>query len=198
MSIDLAGMYYDEDKNLTVTAMVKNAGVQFKSYVSQNRETLPINAMLGASYKFHHAPFRLSVITTNWQQWDLTYSVPGQYDPFLDPLSGDTIVPKKPGFGEKLFRHFIFNTEILITDHIHLRLGFNYLRRQELKITERPGLSGLSGGFGFQVKQIRFDYGVAFYSAVGMQHQINFSTRLYEWKKKSKNEEKPDIFRTDE
>lgn len=194
MSIDLAGMYYNEEKNLTVTAMVKNAGLQFKSYTSGNREVLPINAMLGASYKFHYAPFRLSVITTNWQQWDLTYEVPGQYDPFLDPLTGDTIVPQRPGFGEKLFRHFIFNTEILITEHIHLRVGFNYLRRQELKIAERPGLSGFSGGVGFKVKKIRFDYGLAFYSAVGLQHQVNFSSRLSDWKKE-KSVKNPDIFR---
>lgn len=195
MSVDLSGMYYNEEKNLTLTAMVRNAGFQFKSYSKSNREIMPINAMLGVSYKFHYAPFRLSVISSNWQQWDLTYNIPGQYEPYLDPLLGDTIVPERPGFGEKLFRHFIFNTEILISEHLHLRVGFNYLRRQELKIAERPGLSGFSGGVGFHVMKIRFDYGLAFYSAVGMQHQINFSTRLSEWTKKSKDSADPSIFR---
>ena len=52
-----------------------------------------------------------------------------------------------------LANHFIFQAEILINKNVHLRTGFDYHRRQELKLEQLPGLSGFTFGLGFKFIQ---------------------------------------------
>ncbi|MBI1837290.1 MAG: type IX secretion system protein PorQ [Flavobacteriia bacterium] len=61
-SIDLAGCYTVEKHNLLVTALVKNAGFQFKSYVKGNRSPLPTEFQMAISHKLAHAPLRFSIL----------------------------------------------------------------------------------------------------------------------------------------
>jgi hypothetical protein len=181
-SVDLAGTYELEDINLLVTALVKNAGVQFKSYTKKNRAPLPAEFQLGIAYKLKHAPFRFSLLAHHLNTWDLTYQTPG-LKPTIDPLTGDTIPVKIPGFGEKMAQHLTYQLEILISKNIHIRTAFDYHRRQELKLSERPGVAGFSFGVGFYFKKITIDYGISIFSRAGTLNMLSLTTNFDQWKK---------------
>ncbi len=181
MSIDLAGTYTVEKSNLLVTALVKNAGFQFKGYTSKNKAPLPVDFQLGISHKLQHAPFRFSVVAHHLNKWNLAYTDPN-LKPTIDILTGDTIPVKYAGFGEKLAHHFIFQFEI-VSKNVHVRTAFDYHRRQELKLAARPGAAGFSFGVGLYFKRITVDYGFSIYSQAGYSNTLTLTTNLGTWKK---------------
>ncbi len=181
-SIDLAGTYELEEANLLVTALVKNAGMQFKGYTSKNRAPLPAEFQMAIAHKLKHAPFRFSLLAHHLNTWDLTYKDPS-LKPTIDPLTGDTIPVKLPGFGEKLGRHFTYQLEVLVSKNIHLRTAFDYHRRQELKLESRPGMAGFSFGVGLYFKRITIDYGLSIFSRAGTLNMLSLTTNFDQWKK---------------
>jgi hypothetical protein len=182
MSIDLAGTYTSKDEKLLVTALVKNAGIQLKNYVGKTKAPLPAEFQMAASYKLEHAPFRFSLLAHHLNTWDITYRDPN-LTPTLDVLTGDTIPVKYAGFGEKLARHFSYQAEILASKTVQLRFGFDYHRRQEMKLEDRPGLSGFTFGLGLRFKKIRLDYGFSIFSRAGFNNMLTLSSYLSTWKK---------------
>lgn len=172
-SIDIGGQYFNEDKNLVFSGVVKNLGLQWKSYTS-NKAPLPLEVQLGLSKKLSHAPLRFHVTAQHLQKWDLSYNDPNAKDK-VDPLTGDTIKVKHANFVEKVVRHALIQTEFLFGEKFHMRVGLDIQRRMELKVVNRPGLAGFSFGAAFYMKRFSFEYGWAIYSAAGGQHGITFS-----------------------
>lgn len=182
-ALDLAGTYYHEDKGFLVTALVKNAGVQFNSYVKNtDRSPLPVEFQLATSYKLAHAPFRISVLAHHLNKWDLSYNDPN-LKPTIDALTGDTIPVPKAGFVEKVGRHLSFQLEGLLSKNIHIRTGFDYQRRKEMMLESRPGLAGFSFGLGLYFKKFSIDYGFLIYSRAGFNNIISLTTNLEKWRK---------------
>lgn len=181
-SLDLAGTYHLDKANLVITALVKNAGMQFKSYTSNNRAPLPAEFQAAISHKLKHAPFRISLLMHHLNKWDITYVDP-YAKPKIDPLTNDTIQVKVPGFGKKLAHHLTYQLEILISKNIHLRMAYDYHRRQEMKVDTKPGLSGFSFGLGLMFKKFSIEYGLAIYSKAGYNNMFTLSTNLSSWKK---------------
>lgn len=181
-SIDLAGTYTHPNDNLLITALVKNAGFQFNGYYDKKRDPLPAEFQMAGSYKLNHAPFRFSLLAHHLNKWNITYVDPN-LKPTIDPLTGDTIPVKYAGFGEKLARHFSYQVEILISKNIHFRTGFDYHRRQEMKLEQRPGMAGFSFGVGIYFKKFSIDYGFSSFSKAGYNNMLTLSTNLSRWKK---------------
>ena len=77
----------------------------------------------------------------------------------------------------------VLATELLISKSLTVRMGFNYHRRQEMKLVERPGLSGFCFGVGFKTKLVRIDYGFVMYSKAGYNNVISLSSNISNWKK---------------
>lgn len=181
--IDLAGTFYNEKKEFLVTAMVKNAGIQFNTYSENSQhKPLPSEFQLAAAYKLPHAPFRISILAHHLNKWDLTYNDP-TLTPTIDPLSGDTIPVPKANFVEKLTRHFTFQVETIISKNIHLRTGFDYHRRKELALNQRPGIAGASIGLGLYFNKFSLDYGFVIYSRAGFNNMLTLTTDLAKWRK---------------
>ena len=182
-AIDIAGTYYHEDKGFLVTAMVKNAGIQFNSYADNgNRAPLPAELQIATSYKLAHAPFRISLLAHHLNKWDITYNDPN-LKPTVDVLTGDTIPVQRAGFMEKLGRHFTYQVEALISKNIHLRVGFDYHRRKEMALESRPGIAGTSFGLGLYFRKFTLDYGFVVYSRAGFNNMLTLTTNLSSWKK---------------
>ncbi len=181
--VDLAGTYYDKERGFAATALVKNAGFQFNAYTENStRAPLPIEFQMAASYKLAHAPFRFSLLAHHLNQWDITYNDPTLV-PTVDALTGDTIPVPRANFAEKLGRHFTYQVETIISKNIHFRLGFDYHRRRELALSQRPGAAGLSLGLGLYFHKFRIDYGFLINSRAGYNNMITFSTQLDKWRK---------------
>lgn len=181
-SIDFSGTYRDEENGFLVTLLAKNIGYQFKGYIAKKRALLPVNIMLGLSYKIKHAPFRFSILGHNLQKWKIAYDDPKATET-TDPLTDVIILPNRPGFFEHLAQHFTYQAEVFIGKKIHARLGFNYYQRKNLALEQRPGLAGLSCGVGVNFRKIRFDYGFVIHSRAGFSNMLTLSADLSTWKK---------------
>ena len=182
LSLDFAGMYRSNTERTLVSAVVKNIGVQLFNYTNKERKPMAINAMIGVSHQLKYAPFRFSVIMHHLNKWDLTYFDPNE-KPKTDPLTGDIIPVEKAGFGEKLGRHFIFQAEILIGKIVRVRGAFNYNRRRQLLVENRPGMGGFSFGAGLNFKRFTIDYGLYIFSSAGFNNMISLRSNINSWKK---------------
>ena len=190
MAADMAVMFHHEDANLSGTLLARNIGYQFKGYTKKNREPIPIEVLAGISYKFHHAPFRLSITGKDLTNWDLTYNDP-TLEPTIDQLTGDTIPVPRANFITKLAYHTNFAVEIIPHKSFYLRMGFNFQRRNALGIVDRMGAGGFSFGFGLNLKKFSFDYGLSIYSVAGVSNALAVTTNFGEWNKGGGKKKKP-------
>jgi len=180
LSADVSTMFFDPKSNITAVLMARNVGYQIKGYTKGSHEPLPLELLAGISYKFHHAPFRLSLMAHDLNDMDMSYNIPGAVETY-DPLTGDTIPVFKAKFTEKLFRHLNFGVEIQPTNNFSIRFGYNYNNRKNLAVQGRKGISGFSAGVGFRVKRFEFDYALAVYSSAGASNMFTITTNLNQW-----------------
>ena len=180
---DISTVFYDEKSNITASVVARNIGYQLKGFTAKNHEPLPIEILAGISYKFHHAPFRLSLIGTDLTNLNLTYQDPSLV-PTVDQLTGDTIPVPKASVVEKIAYHTNFGVEIIPNDNFFIRMGFNFQRRHSLGVDNRKGVGGFSFGFGLKVKSFKFNYGISFYSAAGISNAFGLTYNLNQRKKK--------------
>ena len=175
--------YKHPTQDLSASFVVKNIGYQLLSYNNSERLPLPAEVQAGISYKLKHAPFRLSLLGHHLNSWKILYEDPSA-QPTIDGLTGDTIPIPRPGIGKTLASHFSYSLELLASKNIQFRTGFDYLRREQMKLLDRPGLSGFSFGIGLILKKIKIDYGVLIVSKAGQNHYIGLSSNIDSWKKK--------------
>jgi hypothetical protein len=178
-AIDVGANFFNIRHNFSASVLIRNAGQEFKNYVSGNSEPLPFELLAGISFKPKHAPFRLSITATHLESWDLTYIDPANPPLTTDPLTGQPIVQKPfKIFGDKLMRHALFGGEILLTKNFNVRLGYNYERRQELIVNSRRGLVGLSFGIGLKISKFHLSYAHSNYHIAGGSNTISVTTNL--------------------
>jgi len=183
IGVDISTQFHDPKSNITAVVIARNIGYQIIGYTPDNHEDMPTELLAGISYKFHHAPFKISLMGHDLSTWDLSYNIPGAVETY-DVLTGDTIPVPSAGFVEKLFRHVNFGVEILPTKNFSIRLGYNINRRLALGVENRMGISGFSAGVGFKIKKFEFDYGISFYSASGISNMFTITTNLNEFQRK--------------
>ena len=182
LGLDLGGIYISKNERTTVSAVIRNAGVQLTTYTEKNRAPLPAQAMMGISHKLEHAPFRVSLVAHHLNQWDLTYNDP-TLEPTIDPLTGEEIPVPVAGFGEKLARHFLFQVEVLAGETLRIRGAFDYHQRRQMLVQNRPGMGGFSFGAGLNFKRFSVDYGLYIFSSAGFNNILTLRTDFDKWKK---------------
>ena len=176
LAVDVAGSFYNPDKGITATAIIKNAGIQLKTYVEGNREKLPLEVSLGFSKKFEHLPFKLFVVIHNLQKFDIRYEDLSIVEE--DNVFGTSSDSDKKYIADKIFRHFIFGGEIDFGKYITARFGYNHLRRQEMLVDTKKGLIGVSVGTTIKIKQFRIDYSFAKYHISQGTNTLGISVNL--------------------
>ena len=174
---DLAAHYQKKSKGFGAALLIRNVGLQLNSYVANNREAVPFNVLLSMSKKLEHAPFRFSLTYQDLHRWNVIYFDPNQA-PETDPLTGDLIVAEAPSFGNKLMRHLIFSGEMILSENFHFRFGYNYKKRIENKVAIKPGLTGISWGFGLKVKKFHLSYALSKSHLAGTSNHITMTTRI--------------------
>lgn len=179
-----AVQYHHKNELIHASLLARNVGVQFKGYTGfeDALNPLPLEIQGSLSIKLKHAPLRFTFIAHHLNQWKIGYYDPSIL-PKIDGLTGDTIQPPNVGFLEQLGRHLAVQAELVTKGVFQLRIGFDYHRRQELKLEQTPGLAGLSFGIGLNFRKFRLDYGFMVYSKAGLNNSIGLSTKLSDWKK---------------
>lgn len=174
------GLHYTSDNRMLQGGLVlHNVGLQLKSYTGDYTEPVKPEIVTGVSYKLKHAPFRFSITARHLEKWDLTYDKPeeeGEWANVFDTVPAKT--QKLEEFGDKAMRHLIFGTELLIFRNFYVSMGFNYQRRQELKIETRPAMVGFSWGFGFRVSKFLISYSRSTYHLAGGTNHFSVTTNL--------------------
>lgn len=181
IAVDVGATYNNPKRNFTATALISNVGYQLNGYTSDVRDTLPSNVQLSFTKRLKHAPFRFSVVFDQLNRWNELD--PGTADnQTIDPISGEVSSSTRWEFGDRLMRHVIVGSEIMLGENFSIRVGYNYRRRQDLKIADRPGTAGLSWGLGFKIKRFHLSYGRASYHFAGPSNHFTVATRFSDWR----------------
>lgn len=186
IAVDVAGSYFTKDRLFTASIMARNIGSQIVPYRAGQYEPLPFELQLGLSQGLKYLPLRFFLLFTNLQKWDLRYTDANDPKNQVDPYTGQ--IDEKSGiskFADNLMRHIVVGGELTIAKVFSIRLGYNYQRRQELKLYERTGLSGFTYGVGFRVKMFNFSYTHATYQAGSPNpNYVTIAVNLQEFSKK--------------
>jgi hypothetical protein len=102
-----------------------------------------------------------------------------------DPITGELVTERKfDEITDQVMRHLIVGVEIFPSKNFHIRAGYNYQRRQELKVSSLGGAAGFSLGFGLKISKFRLDYGRAIYHQAGASNHFSFATNLSEFNRR--------------
>jgi hypothetical protein len=181
LAADLGIIYTNVDTNFGIAVTIKNIGGQLTTYIPGNNEPIPFEIQFGTSYRLPKAPLRVSLTLQHLEKFDLSY-INTNTDNQTDPITGE-VQEQTISLSEKIGRHIILGGEILISRNFHVRIGYNYMRRQDLGLDTRTGTSGLSGGFGFRISKFHFSYGRAVYHLAGGSNLFSITTNIGGFKK---------------
>jgi len=156
IAVDLGGVFKHPEKQLNVGLVFKNIGFVISDYTESGDSELPFDVQLGTTFKPEHMPFRFSFTAYNLYKGDIAYYNENNIDP-----------EEEPGTADKIFRHLTVGAELLLSKNVNLRVGYNHLMRQELKLEEASRGAGFSYGLMFRIKAFEFSYSRAGYHAAG-------------------------------
>jgi hypothetical protein len=185
IALDIGATYTDTSGLFSASLVLKNIGFQIQPYHPDHRESLPFDIQLGASYKLRHAPFRFVAVFDHLEQPDLTYQEP-DYD-LVGYSYNQATYQDRPKFEQVLdhvMRHTILGVEIIPLKNFYVRFGYNYRRRQEMKIDSRVSTVGFSWGFGIKIYKFYLNYGSGNYHLAGTTNHFSIRTdlnKLFSW-----------------
>ncbi|MCX6230016.1 MAG: type IX secretion system protein PorQ [Bacteroidetes bacterium] len=179
IAVDVAATYNNTKKGFTSSLMLKNIGRQLSHYTTGNNEALPFEIQLGISQKLRHAPFRFSLLLNHLEKWDLSYEDPLNPTVKYDPLTRTTTEKSKLSqFGDNMMRHVVVGVEFMPSTAFNIRVGYNYQRRQEMKVETALSTVGFSWGFGFRVSKFNFSYAHVIQHLAGSSNFFTIATNL--------------------
>ena len=186
IATDLSATYYDPEQLLTLSVVASNLGTQIKTYRQGNNEQLPFNLQVGVSKKFAHAPFRFSLVAHNLQNpGGLLYNNLNKPGLRKDLETGQPI-PESFNAFDQVLSHLNLSGELLLGKSFYLGLGYNHLRRWEMKLEETGGMTGFAWGFGLRLSKFQLAYGRTGYHVGHSTNHISFIVFMNEYLKKKK------------
>lgn len=152
VGVDLGLNYYHEDYDLSVSAVARNLGGQFKAY-NDDFDRIPLDLQIGATKRIGQSPLRLSATMSRLNDWS-------------------------EGFG----RHFAIGADVLLGQSIYVAAGYNFRRASEMKISDAEGSSahgaGLSIGAGLTLERFKLHVAYTKYHVSASSILINISYAL--------------------
>lgn len=144
LAADLGLNYYDPEKDLSLSLVLKNAGGQVKRFFN-HYDRLPIDVEFGYMQALGTSPFSLAITATNLTRWKM---------PYYSHSAGDETgsLEMKSGFFSNFFRHLIFGVQVAPSEKFYAALAYNYKTRTDMSTYSRNFLSGFSIGMGIRVK----------------------------------------------
>lgn len=158
---DWSGIFHHPKHDLSIGFLVKNVGLIRQNYNSLLDPQLPLDMRLGATFKPTYMPIRFTATIHHLNKFDMVYNDPNLF--FTYDINGIRS-PRKIGTAEKLGRHLSLGAEILLHQNFRILLGYDHLRRQELRLIDRGALAGFSFGAWLKIKKFEIGYGRAQYS----------------------------------
>lgn len=152
VGIDLGANYFNEDLDLSISAVARNLGGQVKAY-DDDFERIPFDLQLGATKRLGHSPLRFSITMSRLHDWS-----------------------------EAFGRHLAVGADVFLGQSIYVAAGYNFRRASEMKITEGDSSSahgaGLSIGAGLSLERFKLHVAYAKYHVSASSILINISYAL--------------------
>lgn len=166
IALDAGVNFLDNSGLWQIGLVVRNIGTQIKSYVSE-KEDIPFDAQLGVSKKLKKVPFQFSLTIHHLHQFDIRY---------MDTLY--QLANSSSSF-TRIVDHFIFSAQYIIGNKVELTMGYNFLRRDELKILSAGnGFTGLSFGVAALFNKLQIHYARAYYQSNDAYNQFGVNVNL--------------------
>lgn len=180
LAADLSATYVFHKRNIVMAMVLRNFGSQITTYAENGeRESMPFEVQFGLSKKLNHVPLRLSFSLNNLENWNLSYNDSTYLTNSNTSLSEEEKDERnKSSFLKESLRHIVLGAELIPSKNFNLRFGFNFKRRSELALQEKPGLVGFSWGLGFRINRFQINYGSARYHLAGSSNHITISTNI--------------------
>ena len=160
-AMDLGLLYYSDLRPYSITAVIRNVGYQFSPY-DEKREDIAYDIAVGASYELSDVPLKWHLTINSLQQWNIAVANPSNDETDLD---GNTNAEDINVF-QNAIRHFVIGAEFFPRKKFNIRLGYNFRRAAELKLTETRTFAGVSAGFGLKMGRLKLDYAFTKYHPV--------------------------------
>ena len=172
LAADLGINYYDSEKDLSLSAVLKNAGGQVKRFYN-SYDRVPVDLQLAYMQGIGSSPFSIAITATNLTSWRL---------PYYNHSAGDNgqQLEMKSGFFSNFFRHLIFGIQVAPTDKFYAALAYNYKTRTDMSGYSRNFLSGFSIGMGIRVKSFGVQLAYAMPHKSGSSLLLNLNVALEE------------------
>ncbi len=181
IGVDVAGSYFNADNDFTASLLFRNMGSQITTYTGV-KEAIPFEIMAGISKGLEHVPFRYILTYTHLEKFDLTYDDTGEnIDESITGEEDGNKQSKVEKIADNFMRHIIIGGEFSPSQSFSLRLGYNYKRRQELKVESKISLVGFSGGIEIKISKFRIGYSRSSYHLAGALNQFTLSTNLFDF-----------------
>lgn len=175
---DVGVNYYDTTSLWDIGVVAKNIGFMVKRYNTANApEPLPFDVQIGISKRLKHLPLRLMTTIHHLYEWNIRYDNPADAQTNNVFNNTDT-TNKKSYFSDKLLRHFIFGAELTLAKRLTIGFAYNYLRRSEMLVKDKPAMAGFSFGAGLNLNKFRVQYARSYYSLAGAYNEIGITMQL--------------------
>lgn len=168
---DLGGIYRVPNQDLTFALAFKNFGFRLSDFAVEQAK-IPFDVQMGVTIKPEFMPFRFSITTYNLVEENLVFR---QEDDLATSRVSSSV--------DKILRRVNIGTELVLNKAVQFQLGYNHLRRQELKLVDTAGGAGFSYGIAIGVKKLKFRYARSKYHAAGGANFISLETNLNNYKK---------------
>lgn len=181
VALDVGGYYHSDDNGFTAGLTIDNLGFKLKDYTNNSAQVLfPVQMNIALTKKFAKAPLRFGLQYNNLERWDLASSDTDARNKLrTDPLTGEQT--RKVVTFDNFLRHLIASAVFTPNEAFNIMLGYNFRRRLELSISERPGLTGFSLGVMVRVKRFNLQYAITGYHLNGTANHFALSTNLNKW-----------------
>ena len=177
IAADIGVNYHRPNSLFSAGLVLRNIGTMIKPYTPHTYERLPFEAVLGISKKLAHAPFRFVITLHQLQNFNMYYkrSLPDNSSLGGEDISKDS---KLKAISNEALSHIILGVEFTPLKSFTFRLGYNYQRRNELKVEENLSSVGFSWGFGIKISKFQLSYGQSKYHLAGPSKFFSISTDL--------------------
>ena len=184
--IDIGGTYKHPKQDLVIGLVAKNIGISLGRFTPEQSVNLPFDLQAGISYKFKHNPLRFTTTIHNLYRYDIQ---------FLDTTrnitlgeDGEEIIPQE-SFSEQIARHFVFGAELIFSKKFQLRVGYNHIRRRELRTVVRSGGAGFSFGAMLKIRSTQFNFTRSYFHPVGGTTTLTVTTNISKYISKKRSGE---------
>lgn len=174
---DIGVTYSNPEKLFAAGIVARNIGTMLKPYTAETWHPLPFEVVASMSQKLKHAPFRFVITLQQLQTAKLYYqreenfTTNFTYEEQINPSAFEKI-------GNELTSHLILGVEFIPIKNFYLRGGYNFMRRNELKVEQRVSTVGFSWGIGIKLSKFHISYSRATYHLAGASNHFAVSTNI--------------------